>query len=215
MAATIAITCPKCEKQIKGPADLAGKKIRCKECQHIFVVKVGAGGRAPEKGGKAVKTASGKKGAAAAKPAMDDDEDGSGYEPVDISLLPRCPYCAKELENDEQVICLHCGYNRQTRERVGFVKTYERTGGQIFLWLLPGILCAIGVLILIGIMVVFWTVFPKLASDYDANWWSVFFNLWARLWGSVICLFAGFWLARFAILRLIFHPLPPEKEKKK
>ena len=68
---------------------------------------------------------------------------------------------------------------------------------------------------LIGIMVVFWTVFPKLANDYDANWWSIFFNLWARLWGSVVCLFAGFWLARFAILRLIFHPLPPEKEKKK
>jgi DNA-directed RNA polymerase subunit RPC12/RpoP len=215
MATTIVITCPDCDKQIKAPADLAGKKIRCKDCQSVFVVKLGPPRSAADKGGKAGKAAAGKNQAATARAATDDDEDVNSYEVHEISLLPRCPYCAKELESEEQVVCLHCGYNRHTRERVKQLKTYERTGGEIFLWLLPGIACAIAVLLLIGAVVTFWALFPRLAAEYDSNWWSVFFNLWARIWGSVVCLFALFLFARFAILRLIVHPLPPEREKRK
>jgi DNA-directed RNA polymerase subunit RPC12/RpoP len=228
MATTIAISCPKCEKQIKAPAELAGKKIRCKDCQHVFVVPVptsvkaapaGKGGKG-EKGGKPGKAPAGK-GDKAAKPAPkkvevdEDDQEANPYGVTTESLLPRCPYCAKELEDDSQVICLNCGYNMQTRERIQHKKTFETTGGDQFVWLLPGILCALGVLAMIGAIVVFWTLFRKLEKDYDNDWWSIFFGLWARIWGTVICLFIGFFLGKFAVKRLILNPTAPEKEKHK
>jgi DNA-directed RNA polymerase subunit RPC12/RpoP len=216
MASTIAISCPKCEKQIKAPAELVGKKIKCKECLYVFVVQ---GPPAPKGGGKAGRAvAADKKAPGAAKPAAPADDDEEGSTPYDVthhSLLPHCAYCAKEMESEDQVVCLHCGYNHHTRERALTKKIYETTGGEQFLWLLPGILCALGVLLMIGTIVVFWLFFPRIAAEHDSEWWSIFFGLWARLWGSVICLFIGFFLARFAVIRLIMHPTAPEREKLK
>ena len=39
MAATIDIACSNCGNASKAPADLVGKKIRCKQCQTVFVVQ--------------------------------------------------------------------------------------------------------------------------------------------------------------------------------
>lgn len=216
MASTITISCPKCEKQIKAPAELVGKKIKCKECLYVFVVKAPPAPKGGGKGGKTDKAGKGAtavKGAKAAPPPDDDEEGSSPYQVTDISLLPHCAYCAKEMEYDGQVVCIHCGYNHRTRERAQTKKIYETTGGDTFMWLLPGILCALGVLALIGVIVVFWALFPRIEVENDAEWWSIFFGLWARLWGSVICLFIGFFLGKFAVKRLILHPTPPEVEK--
>jgi DNA-directed RNA polymerase subunit RPC12/RpoP len=38
MTATIVIACPQCKAQLRGPAELKGKKVRCKNCGHTFVV---------------------------------------------------------------------------------------------------------------------------------------------------------------------------------
>ncbi len=38
MPATITITCPHCRSQLKGPAGLEGKKVRCKGCGQSFVI---------------------------------------------------------------------------------------------------------------------------------------------------------------------------------
>src|SRR5205085_6093737 len=38
MAATIVVACPNCQKQLKGPAEIQGKKVRCKSCGHTFSV---------------------------------------------------------------------------------------------------------------------------------------------------------------------------------
>jgi hypothetical protein len=38
MSATITITCPHCKSQLKGPAGLEGKKVRCKGCGQSFVI---------------------------------------------------------------------------------------------------------------------------------------------------------------------------------
>ena len=105
-------------------------------------------------------------------------EDGKNpYAVTKESLKPRCPYCAKELDDDTQVICLHCGYNRRTRERINTAKTMEPTGGEWFIHLLPGIICALVVLTMLAGIVVFWTVFPRIAAENDDEWWSVFFAL--------------------------------------
>jgi len=145
------------------------------------------------------------------------EEDGNAkpYSVTDMDFLPRCPYCANELDSEDAVVCLHCGYNTTTRIRQEPKKTYETTGGEMFLWLLPGILCAIGVLLCVTQLVLFWALFPKLEEDNKDVWWGSFFALWARIWGSVIVLFITFFLAKFAIKRLILNNKPPEVEKKK
>src|SRR5262249_42752373 len=40
--ATISITCPECSKQIIAPAEIEGKKIRCKSCGETFVARAAA-----------------------------------------------------------------------------------------------------------------------------------------------------------------------------
>jgi hypothetical protein len=45
MAATIRIICPKCKAQLNGPAEVAGRKVRCKGCGTTFVAA--AAGAAP------------------------------------------------------------------------------------------------------------------------------------------------------------------------
>jgi predicted Zn finger-like uncharacterized protein len=41
MTATILIGCPKCKAQLRGPAGLAGRKVRCKGCGHSFLAQSG------------------------------------------------------------------------------------------------------------------------------------------------------------------------------
>jgi DNA-directed RNA polymerase subunit RPC12/RpoP len=211
--ATIAITCPKCENQIKVPPELEGKKIRCKECTHVFVVKAPAGAKAA-KAIKADKEAVKKAKETEKAKASDGEEDANPYGVTEHDFLARCAYCAKEMESEEQVVCLNCGYNHRTRERIKTSKTLEPTGGEWFIHLLPGIICAIVLLSMIAGIVIFWTLFPRIAAENDDSWWSVFFALPGRIWNTVIALFIGFFTGKFAIKRLILHPTPPERTAK-
>ena len=177
MASTIVISCPQCGKQMRAPAELVGKQVRCKECRHVFVLKSAPlaksspepptkkpsgsakeakpiGSTAPSKGASPAKSAPSAAGSTKAQ-----SSDPKVYDVTDTDLMPRCPYCAKELETEHQVICLNCGYNTHTRERIEPKKTFATTGGDLFLWLLPGILAAIGVLLSIGILLIFWLLF--------------------------------------------------------
>jgi DNA-directed RNA polymerase subunit RPC12/RpoP len=202
--ATIAISCPKCESQIKVPPELEGKKIRCKECSYVFVVKVPPGAKAAV---KAEKPAPGKE---AAKPAADEDEDANPYQMTHTSMLPRCAYCAKEMESEDQVVCLNCGYNHRTRERILTEKTYNPTGGEWFVHLLPGILCVIVVLVAVLIIVDGFL----FRAEKEAAWEEATLNpyrLGLVIWRAVFWLFIGFFAARFAVKRLILHPRPAER----
>ena len=38
MPATLDLACPKCGKKLKVPAELEGKKVKCKDCQSVFAV---------------------------------------------------------------------------------------------------------------------------------------------------------------------------------
>src|SRR5258708_5226632 len=106
MASTIEIACPECQKKFKAPGEVQGKKVRCKGCGHVFAIPA-----APVA----------KEAPAKAKPKFDDDEDdGKGYGVAAATEegVARCPHCAQALENPDVVICINCGYNLKTRQRV-------------------------------------------------------------------------------------------------
>jgi len=214
MAATIVIRCPECKRQNKGPAELQGKKVRCKACGHTFMVK------APDrsKSGSPAKTAS-KKAPAPAVEQQDDEDGGKNpYQLTDVVLVPRCPQCAHEMESADAIVCLNCGYNTQTRIRMKTVKTYAHTPFDWILWLAPGVLCVLGLLVALGIIVFLWIPagLPAIHAQNKDAWWSCekpLFN-WEQVWGTVPTAFAGWAAGVFAFKRLVLHPRPPEKYKR-
>jgi DNA-directed RNA polymerase subunit RPC12/RpoP len=255
MAETITITCPDCEKQLKGPAELAGKRVRCKFCSHIFTVAARPNGKgAPEgKPAKGKTAAEPKPGiakpapaapakAAKTKPAPEtkptkapsnrstpkeevaevqpadepalplalqgDTESKNPYQLGDVVQTSRCPQCAAEFDIEDQVVCLECGYNTQTRVRSALVKTYETTTMERIVWLLPGVVCVLVALTLVSFVaflwIIWWTVPP------DDEWWKKPI----KIWGGAILVFIAYLLGHFAFRRLVVHPSPPEKIKR-
>jgi hypothetical protein len=216
MATMIPINCPHCRKVNKGPAELMGKKLRCKNCGEIFTVQKTKAPPPKAPAGKPAKKA---------KPAQEEDapvlalapeeteEEGPArpYAVTDLDLTPRCPHCANEIE-EGAIICLHCGYNTQTRERFTTRKTIEHTGMDYFLWLLPGVLCVILVLLCIGGISYAWVMFDDHYKENANAWWvGMVFGTFAKIYSTVIELFIIFFAGRFAIKRLILNPTPPEK----
>jgi hypothetical protein len=133
---------------------------------------------------------------------------------VDVSLAPRCPDCAEEME-EEQIVCLNCGYNTRTREKAKTVKTFDNTFGEKFLWLLPGIACALTVLLILGFDIWYLLEIDDLLEKED----SWYLTMWAhggiKLWVVIMSLFGIFLAGKFAVKRLILNYSRPEVEKKK
>jgi predicted Zn finger-like uncharacterized protein len=246
MAATMVISCPECDKQIKVSSELEGKKVRCKSCGHTFRCPSESGVKAKPDKDKEKEPARGKKAKPPAKPKpKKDDEDApipvapaaddkgeNPYGVTTLDLAPRCPHCAEEMESEDAVICLHCGYNTITRTRHGTTKTVELTGSDYFMWYLPGIIC---------IFVILWTLFycffhhfflPYLliegwgeAVAAEGRWGAAsasstgclgyLFHKGIEIWMWIVSGFIIFFCARFAIKRLIINRQPPEKVKGK
>jgi predicted Zn finger-like uncharacterized protein len=239
---TLVIPCPECETRIKVPETALGKKVRCKACEHVFVAKR-PGKAAPAKPAPAKAAAkkpappakSPKPPEPAKKPAspLDDDEDEGAdpYGMTEIDLAPRCPQCAGELESEDAEVCLGCGFNLKTREAIRTRRVLHKTGGDQFLWLLPGIICALIVVLLITYWCIHHFVLPSqiwdnwdavaekaknrakiLADDKITGWYGMFFH---PAFEGTMSLFFGviIWkLGRFAFTRLVLHPTPPEEE---
>ena len=245
MATTFVIACPDCGKQVKVSDEHVGKRVKCKECGTVYPVKAPAGTAAPaaKKGpppppGKAKAKATQAKAPAPdeeepAAPADiarvsyregmdDDDEDG----PKQYSLektndtLPRCPFCAMEMESVDARICLHCGYNTRTRQRPEVKAVYQPTGGEMFLWLLPGILC---VLTIIGLAVWYFVFWAHIEGWLEDSWFedekgpptTYLAGLgpgFCRLYLALLTLALYVPLFRFATKRLIKNNKPPERK---
>ncbi len=233
MATSFSVTCPECDKGAKATDELVGRKIRCKACGHVYVVKSPGGKSSSVKSGTSkksgqskstagkepakavstkVKTKADDKKTALKPPPPPEDEDGDGkpYGITHENLSNRCPECANEMESADAIICLHCGYNTRSRQREQTKKVYAHSGGEIFLWLLPGILCALG---FIGLLV-FDILYTINIAEWTRNAWceflahgSIVFWLWI---GSCFGFFA---LGRFAVIRLCIKNMPPEVEK--
>src|SRR5207302_5001730 len=131
-----------------------GKKIRCKSCKATFRVKEP---KAAAQRGASTAQAGGTQAAAASSMgyALEDADGKNPYRMSDVITSSRCPQCAADMEEGD-IICLNCGYNTQTRYRVQTVKTYETTVVDRALWLTPGVLCVLLVLVLIGVIVWMW-----------------------------------------------------------
>src|SRR5262245_19615584 len=182
MAGTITITCPECTKQLKAPPEVAGKKIRCKSCGATFVAKGATGKAAPAK--------------------KDDDDDEIARDPygmVEVDLSYRCPNCANKMLDDDAIICVHCGYNTVTREKATTRKVRDVTGGDVALWLLPGIVCAIGVVSLITFDVLYCVMIEDWV-DKDA-WYSFLDSMGAKIWIVIVSLFFIWLMGKFAFKR--------------
>ena len=88
------------------------------------------------------------------------------------------------------------------------------TGMMVFLWLLPGILCVLLTLTLLD--------FRHLVHNQDLRttstdaWYEFigypWFMIWF-VWAPTVALMVG--CTTFAVKRLILHPRPPERVKKK
>lgn len=195
MANPIVIECPQCHKQMKAPAELQGKRIKCKACGQAFAVQ-----------------------AVPAKPAAparvaDDDDDGQvgPYGFQTIELKHRCPECAKELASEDTVVCLNCGYNLRTRTRVKTKKTVNITSTDRFLWLLPGYLCLLFIVVLLVLDLLYWRWQPDADEMVRSNWaWLSYGGF--KVWTIVGSLFVIVGLATFAYRRLLIHNEPPEIE---
>jgi DNA-directed RNA polymerase subunit RPC12/RpoP len=229
MAAAAAITCPECNKVFKGKDDLDGKKIRCPHCRQPFVVSLG-GVPSKEKGQVREKARAGAKPARKEKPEpppakppepppvptppptpSDDDEDGGNpYGVTTLDLTARCPHCTKPMESEEAVVCLYCGYNTLTREHGHTEKVMGHTTGEKFMWLLPGLLAAGGVLFLILYVIYFCIQLP---SDVRGGWAEFVDAESMRMWNAAISLMLIWGMGFFAYTRLVLHPKPPPKVK--
>lgn len=239
MSSSFVIACPECQKQVRATDELIGKKIRCKGCSTIFAVE--APSEAPKKknpDGEKAKTKPPpplppefkKEGAAKSpppvppapaatqkKPYEDDDDDGpANYGLIaEVSSMPRCPFCAKEMSSEEAKICLHCGYNTQTRLRPEVKKVHAHTPADILLWLMPGIIC---VLVMLGLVI--WDIIfcmkveswvASTLQESDGTWVGGLNPGFFKTMMTAVVVVSCFFLGKIAYKRLLVNNRPPEK----
>jgi len=236
MAATMAITCPRCRTPLKVPAEYVGKLIKCKNCQTPFEVM---DPNAP-KPARAAKPVAAKSPAAKPtkpvddvlafaeepKPAPhDDDHDNPNpYGVIKESDAPRCPFCAVELDPPDTKICMHCGYDLLERRRHASRKVYDTTGGEYFMHWLPAIALILFVIILTTVNVICWlNMYGWLEGSFlerdEKNQITLekeyYVKPWCfSLWISIISAFMIFFSIRFIVRRLVFNWRPEEIVKR-
>jgi hypothetical protein len=240
MPSAVEVPCPNCEKVLKVPESVFGKKIKCKDCGHPFVVKDPNAPKAtgptkpggPSKpGGGAVKAKKEEpkedpKPAPAPYKFQDDDDEGakpSALGVVDEGLdVARCPFCAKELEPPDAVVCVHCGFNNVTRVRAESKKVWAPDANDWMKHLGPGVLALIGCIALIVLDVICYANMREWLTgsflqkdDKDAQGEIAFYVKPGAFITFIICatILPIIGLGRFAFKRLAVEYRPTEKLK--
>ena len=132
MSSPIDMKCPNCEKVLKVPPAVFGKKIKCKHCEHAFVVH-GPGRRAGREARReagrqrppARRPPAAKKNAVRGRRRRGADQDRGDR--ARATRSPRCPHCAKELDPPDAIVCIHCGFNNVTRAKAETKKVWAPT----------------------------------------------------------------------------------------
>ncbi|HMP61224.1 MAG TPA: hypothetical protein PKD86_17910, partial [Gemmatales bacterium] len=195
-AAALLVVCPQCQKKYQVPAVVRGKKILCKNCQaQIPVPAAAAAAPAPPP--------------ASVNPAQAEaqvEDEWKNFKPYDVireSDLPRCPFCAAEVEED-QIVCLQCGFNRQSRDRHDYKMYHPLTPADWVRWLGPGVAAVIGLTFLI---ILAQSVFTH--APYNPHLDYIYFTPEYKaipVYLFLITLLAIFSLGWFAIKRLVINP---------
>jgi ribosomal protein S27E len=217
MASALVVTCSGCQTRYQVPPVLAGKKIRCKNCGGVSQVPAGGAAKViAAREAPASPKATEAEPSAAASPlgpqAPRSEEWGAitAYTVIREKDKPRCPHCAHDMEEGE-IVCLNCGYNTMTRERLPNRVLEPVTGWDYALWLLPGILCALlSLYFLFSVQAVF-THFPYVATA-DFIYYTQD-NKAIPCYVSIFWLTIAYFCGKFAVKRLILNPHPPEVEK--
>jgi predicted Zn finger-like uncharacterized protein len=243
MATQFDCSCPHCGKRYRVPEELSGKTIRCKNCQKTFQVpQLSATNEnraaTAASGPKAKKTALADDSApipfkedppappvTSVKRTTNDEDDANPYGVIrDDSDIPRCPFCAKELDPPDTKICLNCGYDLIARRRHESKKVYEATAVDWISHLGPAIACVILIIALIGLDIyVFLNLSEwmtggildaqeknKITGEPEFYIKPFCFNIWIGVFTAWICWMAG----KFAFIRLVYNWKPPERLKK-
>jgi len=201
------IRCPHCKKQLKGPVELRGKKVRCKACAKVFMVEATAPLQGSSGVGRQARSVRAEGSEDAPRPTPHAEQ---MYQMTEaIQGVPRCPQCAAQMESEEAVICLNCGYNQMTGQRINVVKTYSTTATDILLWRLPGMICAVLTVAMLAFVGYLWIGLERTDAEHKDVWW-VFPS---QIWGSVLAAFIGWAAGKFALKRLVTENMPPEKLK--
>lgn len=141
--------------------------------------------------------------------------DDKPYELGDVvSVVPRCPQCATEMESEESIICLKCGYNTMTRSMGKMIRSVAHTNYEIFVWWSPGIGAAVVALALALFIAFLWLGANKMAErDPESTIYWICSSFPMQVWGSVIAAFIAYIGGLIAYKRLVKNPWPPEKLK--
>jgi DNA-directed RNA polymerase subunit RPC12/RpoP len=222
MTIVVAVTCPECEKKFKPKADVQGKKIKCPFCTHPFVVPAAKGTKpdkpdkdkkakaAPAKSDKAkpdAKPAPTAAEAAKSKLEQELETDENPYGVKNVDLVPRCPNCTAEMENEHAVICLSCGYNTMTREWGKTEKTIGITFERQLMYMLPALGAAAFTFCTIIFLLYYSTVSPY---DVDKTMMAFSDHESMRMWTTVIFLFWVWGAGMFCFKKFIEKPKPDE-----
>lgn len=225
MATLVEVSCPNCKKALKVPPAVFGKKVKCKHCEHPFVVKDPDEKAAakPAKPGAKPEPAASPPPAAAKKPYEDDDEGAQNIDVIRDDDEARCPHCAKVLEPPDAVVCIHCGFNNVTRAKAETKKVWAPGAEDWAMHLGPGIIALVACVGLIVFNIIAfidmreWLAGSFLEMDEkDAAGRQRYyvhpraFNFLLLAITGPILLFAG----RFAYRRLAKDYIPPEQIKK-
>ena len=97
--------------------------------------------------------------------------------------------------------------------RIRRVKVNDTTGGDVFWWLLPGILCVLASIIVLTAWLLFVFMVNEASFGTEA-WYDFLGGKGMKIYTGLISLFIIYKCARFAIKRLIQNNKPPEQEDK-
>lgn len=232
MAETIEMLCPECDEPLKIPPAVFGKKIKCKYCAHVFVVKdpnptSSKKPAKPAKPGKAAKaddkTATAPPPPPAKKNAWDDDEDTRDVQLIEEEEIARCPHCAQVLDPPDAIICLSCGFNNRTRAQAETKRVWAPDAMDWFMHLLPGLLALALMISMIVVDIISiinmrdWLTGSFLESDEFDNYGRKKFYVAPGAFIFFICFLSLIVIvpsARFAFKRLAIDYRPVEQIKK-
>ena len=243
--ATLDVSCPNCDKRMKVPDTAAGKKIRCKGCEHVFAVPAAGPKGLPDEFRKAPPAKAKSKPAKAAPPPPaeaepaikflddepkpkhdpDDDSDETPFSVIKEGEVPRCPHCAYELDPPDTRVCMNCGYDMVQRRRLESKKVFEHTQADYLQHWLPGIIWLIVMIAMITVAVICflrmdgWLAGSFLEKDdKNAITGKTEFYVGAGCFTMVVTLVTFFLCligVRVVYKKLIKNWRPPEIEKKK